>query len=112
MVSLSHGTLHAMGSIFRRAPRLLLFDPNCGEFRLRESELSSFLGLYFEDVKDAFARTSFPIPTSCASMKAQNPPSRRWRRMWWAPCKGSSRTSREGAGCDRPHQGGLKVIKL
>jgi hypothetical protein len=55
---LSHGTLH-MGSIFG-GRHVYLFDPNCGEFRLRESELSSFLGLYFEDVKDAFAPHLFP----------------------------------------------------
>lgn len=75
---LSHGTMH-MGSIFG-GRHIYLFDPNCGEYRLNQSELNTFLGNYFDDVKDAFAPHLFPTTymlrtyesTQSASQKVEN----------------------------------------
>lgn len=58
----SHGNWGMGGLLGGR--HVYLFDPNCGEFRMREGELNRFLGLYLEDVKDAFAPHLFPMTYS------------------------------------------------
>lgn len=58
----SHGTWGIGGLMGGR--HIYLFDPNCGEYRMQEGDLNTFLGSYLEDVKDAFAPHLFPMTFS------------------------------------------------